>query len=57
MKNVKDKLQSFLGLEKNEKEEEILKQNRDGLFEKKEYINKKYVSTDGRQLLRETDFE
>jgi hypothetical protein len=29
----------------------------DGLFEHTEFINKKYVTTDGRQLLKEVKFE
>lgn len=30
---------------------------KDGLFEHSEIINKKYVTTDGRQLLKEVKFE
>ncbi len=45
-----------MNLEATELEEEILSNNRDGLFERKELINKKLVTKDGRQLLKETLF-
>lgn len=56
MKNLKSKIQNLLNLDASEMEEEILSNNRDGLFERKELINKKLVTKDGRQLLKETRF-
>jgi hypothetical protein len=38
-------------------ENEVLVKVRDGLFEHTEIVNKKYVTTDGRQLLKEVRFE
>jgi hypothetical protein len=57
--DLENKLLSFVGNKKtNEKEkEELLELNKDGLFERVEYVNKKYVTEDGRQLLKETNFE
>ena len=42
---------------KQEHEDEVVVKVRDGLFEHTEVINKKYVTTDGRQLLKEVTFE
>jgi hypothetical protein len=42
---------------KQEHEDEVVVKVRDGLFEHTEVINKKYVTTDGRQLLKEVKFE
>jgi hypothetical protein len=43
--------------QKQEHENEVVVKVRDGLFEHTEVINKKYVTTDGRQLLKEVRFE
>jgi hypothetical protein len=43
--------------EKQEHENEVVVKVRDGLFEHTEVLNKKYVTTDGRQLLKEVRFE
>ncbi len=42
---------------KQEQENEVVVKVRDGLFEHTEVLNKKYVTTDGRQLLKEVRFE
>ena len=36
---------------------EVVVKVRDGLFEHTEVVNKKYVTSDGRQLLKEVRFE
>ncbi len=56
MKDLKNKLKNLLNLDASEMEEQILANNRDGLFERKEIINKKLVTKDGRQLLKETKY-
>lgn len=53
--NLNDKLENFCSNEKEEQKEEIIGK-KDGLFERVDYVNKKYVSEDGRQLLKETLF-
>ena len=40
-----------------EQDTEVVVKVRDGLFEHTEVLNKKYVTTDGRQLLKEVRFE
>jgi hypothetical protein len=49
----------FPNQEENENtiEPEIVIKVKDGLFEHNEIINKKFVTTDGRQLLKEIRFE
>ena len=42
---------------KQEHENEVVVKVRDGLIEHTEVLNKKYVTTDGRQLLKEVKFE
>jgi hypothetical protein len=44
-------------LENQNEETQVSIKFRDGLFEHTELINKKYVTTDGRQLLKEVRFE
>jgi hypothetical protein len=57
MEKDKDKkLQDLLNIEETVKTEEILKV-KDGLFEHSEIVNKKYVSVDGRQLLKEVKYQ
>lgn len=56
MKDLKNKLKNLLNLDASEMEEQILANNRDGLFERKEIINKKLVTKDGRQLFKETKY-
>ncbi len=41
----------------HEDENQVIVKVRDGLFEHTEVVNKKYVTTDGRQLLKEVRFE
>jgi hypothetical protein len=55
MNSIKNKLAAFLTKEKApgmDGNEEFLPQ-RDGLFEKREIVDKKYVTRNGKQLLRE----
>jgi hypothetical protein len=40
-----------------EQDTEVVVKVRDGLFEHTEVLNKKYVTSDGRQLLKEVRFE
>jgi hypothetical protein len=44
-------------LENENEEGQVTIKIKDGLFEHAEVINKKYVTTDGRQLLKEVRFE
>lgn len=44
-------------LENQNEESQVTIKVKDGLFEHSEIINKKYVTTDGRQLLKEVRFE
>jgi hypothetical protein len=44
-------------LENQNEETQVSIKVRDGLFEHTEVINKKFVTTDGRQLLKEVRFE
>ena len=44
-------------LENQNEENQVNIKVRDGLFEHTEVINKKFVTTDGRQLLKEVRFE
>lgn len=53
--NLNDKLANFCSNEKEEQKEEVIV-NKDGLFERVDYVNKKYITQDGRQLLKETLF-
>ena len=41
----------------NTQDTEVVVKVRDGLFEHTEVLNKKYVTSDGRQLLKEVTFE
>ena len=59
-KDLNSKLSEII----SSKEEDTQKQDtevvvkvRDGLFEHTEVLNKKYVTSDGRQLLKEVRFE
>jgi hypothetical protein len=56
MENIENKLSKFLKKEEVENQEKEIKV-KDGLFERHEIINKKVVTTDGRQLLKETLFQ
>lgn len=55
MENI-DKIKSFLGCENTDEQDdkmvEVVKQHPDGLIERV-YINKKIITEDGRQLLKE----
>ncbi len=58
--NLNIKLSEFCNSDEkegNKKTDEVIPAVKDGLFERVEYINKKYVTQDGRQLLKETLFE
>ena len=44
-------------LEMQNEESQVTIKLKDGLFEHSEIVNKKYVTTDGRQLLKEVRFE
>jgi hypothetical protein len=61
-KNLNTKLSEIISSneennQKQEHENEVVVKVRDGLFEHTEVLNKKYVTTDGRQLLKEVRFE
>jgi hypothetical protein len=55
MNPLKNKLTNFLSKGKAplQSEEEEFMPQRDGLFEKREIVDKKYVTRNGKQLLRE----
>ena len=44
-------------LENQNEESQVTIKVKDGLFEHSEIVNKKFVTTDGRQLLKEVRFE
>jgi hypothetical protein len=59
-KDLNTKLSEIISPKEEETQEqdtEIVVKVRDGLFEHTEVINKKYVTSDGRQLLKEVRFE
>jgi hypothetical protein len=59
-KDLNNKLSEIISPKQNEEqldENEVVIKVRDGLFEHTEVINKKYVTNDGRQLLKEVRFE
>jgi hypothetical protein len=58
-RKLENKLTSFCSDSKqNEvKKDETVLDTKDGLFERVEFVNKKYITQDGRQLLKETLFE
>jgi hypothetical protein len=59
-KDLNTKLSEIISSKEEEIQEqdaEVVVKVRDGLFEHTEVLNKKYVTTDGRQLLKEVRFE
>jgi hypothetical protein len=60
-KDLNNTLSEIISSKTNNNEElnenEITIKVRDGLFEHTEVLNKKYVTNDGRQLLKEVRFE
>ena len=60
-KDINTKLSEIISSQSNNQEENNETQVNikvvDGLFEHTEFINKKYVTSDGRQLLKEVKFE
>jgi hypothetical protein len=60
-KDINTKLSEIISSQSNNQEENNEAQVNikvvDGLFEHTEFINKKYVTSDGRQLLKEVKFE
>ncbi len=59
MENIDNKLASFLN-KKNQKPapgQDVVVPQRDGLFERREIVNPKLMTKDGRQLLREDRFQ
>ena len=59
-KDLNSKLSEILSSNEDDsqkQETEVVVNVRDGLFEHTEVINKKYVTNDGRQLLKEVRFE
>lgn len=59
MENIDHKLASFIN-KKNQKPapgQDLQVTQRDGLFERRDLINPKLVTKDGRQLLREDNFQ
>jgi hypothetical protein len=59
-KDLNSKLSEILSSNEDDsqkQEAEVVVKVRDGLFEHTEVINKKYVTSDGRQLLKEVRFE
>lgn len=59
MENIDKKLTNFLAKKNNvpTSGEEVVIPQRDGLLERREIINPKQVTKDGRQLLREVRYE
>jgi len=56
-KDKDQKLQELLSIETpNTEDQEVLK-IKDGLFEQSEIANKKFVTLDGRQLLKEVKYQ
>lgn len=55
--DILKKVNKFISKDKKDKEEVISTSTKDGLYERHEIINKKMVTTDGRQLLKEQLFE
>ena len=59
-KDLNTKLSEIISSKEKETQEqdtEVVVKVRDGLFEHTEVLNKKYVTSDGRQLLKEVRFE
>jgi hypothetical protein len=59
-KDLNTKLSEIISSKEEETQEqdtEVVVRVRDGLFEHTEVLNKKYVTSDGRQLLKEVRFE
>jgi hypothetical protein len=59
-KDLNKKLSEIISSNEEEiqnQESEVVVKVRDGLFEHTEIVNKKYVTSDGRQLLKEVRFE
>jgi hypothetical protein len=59
-KDLNTKLSEIISSKEEETQEqdtEVVVKVRDGLFEHTEVLNKKYVTSDGRQLLKEVRFE
>jgi hypothetical protein len=59
-KDLNSKLSEIISSKEEEtqtQDAEVVVKVRDGLFEHTEVINKKYVTSDGRQLLKEVRFE
>jgi hypothetical protein len=59
-KDLNTKLSEIISSKEEETQEqdtEVVVKVRDGLFEHTEVVNKKYVTSDGRQLLKEVRFE
>jgi hypothetical protein len=59
-KDLNTKLSEIISSKEQETQEqdtEVVVKVRDGLFEHTEVVNKKYVTSDGRQLLKEVRFE
>ena len=59
-KDLNNKLSEIISSKQNDEqlnENEVVIKVRDGLFEHTEVLNKKYVTNDGRQLLKEVRFE
>lgn len=59
-KDLNKKLSEIISSNEEEiqnQESEVVVKVRDGLFEHTEVLNKKYVTSDGRQLLKEVTFE
>lgn len=59
MENIDNKLASFLSKkgQKPASGEGVVVPQRDGLFERREIVNPKLMTKDGRQLLREDRFQ
>ena len=59
-KDLNSKLSEIISSKEDETQKqdaEVVVKVRDGLFEHTEVLNKKYVTSDGRQLLKEVRFE
>jgi hypothetical protein len=61
MKKLDNKIEKIIFTQSEEEKIESegieVVKNKDGLFESNEVVNKKFVTKDGRQLLKEVKFE
>ena len=57
-KEINDKLMELItNTDKKKNEPEIIIHEKDGLFEHSDFLNKRLITSDGRQLLKEVKYE